>query len=1142
MNVTVAVYQERVGAELRWTTLGLGEHTQRERGPHAGKLQQKVANALRDVVAKLAPRDLARFEFVRGTHLETLHVEVALRHEGRRRKVSMICPLIVEPRRATPATRLVIAYHPARQERWFPVHEEMTLVEQATAFFSDDWAELDDGALNELRLKGRGVLKSWSFATSPRSLLDELTERPRGVWDDLRNDGPRRDEKRRELLGQLGVDVTWKVIDGSITPTPPRSPWREQLRLLLCQATPQPCLVVGPSGSGRTTLLERAIADLLDHDGYPSHRNADRVRHVWQVSGKRIIAGMSHLGDWQQRCLDLVAEARARRAILLLTDAQHFGRIGRSRDSEMNLAEFFAGPMARREVTMLGECTEDELRRLAEDAPAFAALFTRVLVREASSAETLRVLLHEVRRLEAQHTQLRVHPGALREVLEVGAALVPTRAWPGKAVDLLRQTVRDTLTTVRGADVFVGPWQVDLALSARTGLPLTLLSPAETLDPAAVRDELAAQVMGQPEAVDAAVDVVARIRAGLVDARRPCAVYLFAGPTGTGKTELAKALARYLYSSPERMLRLDMGEYNTPDAAARLVGDRWNPDGVLTRALQAQPFCVVLLDEIEKAHPQVHNLLLQVFDEARLTDASGAVASFAHAVIVMTSNLGSRADLTVGFGAAQVTSGAEHLKAVRDFFPPELFNRIDRVVAFRALTPAVARAVVARELTRLTRRRGLLERNAFVTADEAVLDHVVAEAFRAADGARSLKRWLEDRVGSLLTDLLVRSPGSELRFVTLRLRGGALALDVVTLREAEPMAASFPLEACLTDPLPRLQARLSEARHDLAALAASPRLADLTERIRALVARHREGARDGDDALYTLESLRGEVAALDVHLESLEDSASRGEDWELRALEIEGEERIVDVGSYKALRSNSFDRRAVATRSAPTRADVLDALAEVAILRRAVAEADAPQRHGVTLTVTRATPAAQLREGAVGAEGGLFEQLALAYSNARGTLDEAVVTTDAGVRIECRRGEGLSDALHYGDARAVTLRISGLCVWDFFCHEAGTHVWRTLADVPEIVRVSAAHDAHTPAAIGPEAAQELPVVRSIQFDPPRQAGAAAPLEIEDYGMGMVRTTSARRLCDPLLDLWRIRAAREALPAPVAGGDTAESGR
>ncbi|MFO0607671.1 MAG: AAA family ATPase [Polyangiales bacterium] len=1126
MNVTVAVYQERVGAELRWTTLGLGDHTRRERGPHAGKLQQKVANALRDALAGLPARELVRFEFVRGTRLETVHVELVLRGEGRRRKVSVVCPVIVEPRRASPSERLVIAYHPARQGRWFPVQADLTLAEQAAAFFADDWAELDDAAVDELRLKGRGVLKSFSFAASPKSLLDELADRPRGVWDDLRNDGPARDEKRREVLAQLGVDLTWKVVDGSVTPVPPRSPWREQLRLLLCQPTPQPCLVVGPSGSGRTALLERAVADLLDHDGYASHRNADRVRHVWQVSGKRIIAGMSYLGDWQKRCLDLVAEARARRAILLATDLHHFGRVGRSRDSEMNLGEFFAGPLARREITLIGECTEEELRRLEEDAPAFAALFTRVLVREASAAETLRVLLDEVRRLEAQHTRLRVHPGALREVLEVGAALVPTRAWPGKAVDLLRQSVHDALTVNRANDVFVGHWQVDLALSARTGLPLRLLSPGEPLDPADVRRELAAQVMGQPEAVEAAVDVVARLRAGLVDPRRPCAVYLFAGPTGTGKTELAKALAGYLYGSADRLLRLDMGEYNTPDAAARLVGDRWSPDGVLTRAVLAQPFCVVLLDEIEKAHPQVHNLLLQVFDEARLTDASGAVASFAHAVIVMTSNLGARAEASVGFGAAQVTSGAEHLKAVRDFFPPELFNRIDRVVAFRPLTPEVARAVVGRELARLTRRRGLLERNAFVSADGAVLDHVVAEAFRAADGARSLKRWLDDRVGSLLTDLAVRAAGSELRFVTLRLRDGALALDVAALREAEPLAARFPLEACLTDPPAKLQARVTDARRELAALAASPRLADLSARILDLVARHRAGARDDGGALYTLEALRGELAALDELLESLERAASRDEDWELRALEIEaGDDLVREVGSFKALRLRAFDRRAVAARAAPARGDVLDALAEVAVLRRALDGADAPGGHEATVTLARATPNELLAEAPPSPDGGLLEQLAVAYAEARGTLELAAISAPNTVTFICRSARELRDSIQGGDVQAVTLQLSGLGVWDYLRHETGTHVLRSLGGVPEVVRVSVAPGVHPPAdgAAGPS--QELPVVRAIRFDPPRQPGAAAPLEIEDYVTGIARTTSARRVADPLFDLWRIRAAR-----------------
>ena len=1122
MNVTIAVYQERVGAELHWVTLGLGAHTQRERGPHAGKLQQKITNALRDAFMAAPARDLARVGFVRGTRLEVLHLELGLRHEGRRRKLALLCPVVVEPRWASDDRRFVIAYHPARQEQWFPVDEAAPLAEQATAFFAEDWAELDDATLDGLRLRGRCTLKSFSFTASPKGLLDELSERPRGVWDDLRNDGPQRDAKRKDVLRPLGVDVTWQCVDGSLTASLPRSPWREQVRLLLCQPTPQPLLVVGPSGVGRTRILERAVADLLEHDGYPSHRNPDLVRHVWQVSGKRLIAGMSYLGDWQARCLDVLAEARERRVVLWVTDIEHFGRIGRTRDSEMNLAEFFAGPVARREVTLVGECAPEALRQLEEDAPAFAALFTRVQVAPADTAETLRMLLHEVRRLETLHDRLRVHPSALRTILELGAALAPMRAQPGKSMDLLARTVRDCLAeSVEGNDVFVGSWQVAWALSARTGLPMSLLEPGDALRGEDVARVLGAQVMGQTAAIDAAVDVVTRVRAGMVDARRPYAVYLFVGPTGTGKTELAKALARYLYGSVERLVRFDMGEFGASDAAARLVGDRWNPDGVLTRALQAQPFCVVLLDEIEKAHPQVHNLLLQVFDEGRLTDAAGVPASFTHAVVLMTSNLGARREAVAGFGAVEVTSDAEHLRAVREFFAPELFNRIDRVVPFRALTPEVARAVVARELAKLSRRRGLLERDVFVMADDAVLDRVVRDAFQAADGARALKRWLEDRVGTALTELLVQASTPALRLVRL---DHDLTLHVETLREAEALAADFPLEACFSEPLPRLQARLADARHTLDAVAASPALAALSTRIRELLVR-----RDADDALYTLESLRGEIAALREHLETLERASAPTEDWELRALEIEHrDQHVVDAWSCKVLRFKAYDRRAVSTPVAPTRHAVLDALTEVAVLQRALERADDRGQHTAVVTLRHVVPIAVGREGEAPREGnGLLGQLALTYARCRGAFVEANVRSAHAPALHTRDLAELPDSVASPACVEVTLRLSGIGIWDYLRDEHGVHVWRSLAHPPELVQVSVQCDAGEVSPSNSEHESDgRSLVRSIRFDPALATGGVAPIEVEDYRSGVVRAGSARCVTDPVDDLLRIRAARQ----------------
>ena len=604
MNCTVAVYQRKRDAELDWVTVGLGPQTCRRSGKNALKLQQKLVEDLRRVMAGLTPQELAPFKLSRGVRLEHVRLELSLRGEGGRRKFAGVYPLVLDPRAMGEDAPLLLAYHPERQQDWFPVNEAEPLEDQAAIFFNKTLAEVSDEGVVQLQSNRKDLLKSIAFVAWPKTLLDRLP-REKGIWDDLDVDFVKGREKKEKgkykALDRLGVNLSLQAIDGSLNAGLPRSPYREQLQLLLGGEKRTPLLLVGAPGCGKSTLLRRFIKDLLDGDGFQMHRNLDRIHEVWSLSGKRIIAGMSYVGDWEQRCLEVLDDARHPKRLLVLEDISAFGRIGRSRDSDSNLALFFQGPLARGEITLVGECTPEQLQRLEDDAPSFAALFTQLRVHPTSSTETMKMVLHESRRLEVRH-KVDYEPHVFSTIMEQAGSLFPSTAFPGKALDLLRELARTCGD--RGYVATARTWELLQLLSRKTGLPLSLLKPGEALAAKDVEAALSRQVMGQEEGVAAGRDLVLRIRAGLTDSRRPYAVYLFTGPTGTGKTEMARATAAYLFGDESRLLRFDMGEFATPDAVSRLCGDAFSPEGLLTRAVRAQPFCVVLLDEIEKAHPR----------------------------------------------------------------------------------------------------------------------------------------------------------------------------------------------------------------------------------------------------------------------------------------------------------------------------------------------------------------------------------------------------------------------------------------------------------------------------------------------------------------------------------------------------------
>ncbi|HTJ47362.1 MAG TPA: AAA family ATPase [Kofleriaceae bacterium] len=1129
-SFTVGVYITRAGADEFWTALLPPPYAAYARGPSEARLRTDLVDRLRKLLDRADPADHELFHLHAGTRLLRVHVDVGARGpDGEPRRISGTFPFVLEPRWLDAERQALFCWHPLHRDDWFVADDAAQVVELAGHFARKAWESLERATIDHMKSTGKERLGTVSFRAQGKTLLDKLpkkeTARQRAAI------GRRRTDER--VLESLGVDQTARAVDGTLRTGVPREPYRTKLQHLLGGRAMRSTVVVGRPGAGKTTIVNRWIADRLDEDGFVLHRNMDEVHHVWKLSGKRLIAGMSYMGDWEERCLSLIADARKHRGILWIEDLHLFGRLGQSRQSERALADLFRGPIQRGHLTIVATLTPEQMQRLEDDAPALASLLVRVHVAPASIAETQLLLLHETRALE-ERRPVEIHPFTARAAIELGGALYPWAALPGAAIDLLRKVVDDV--DPKESEGAVNPQHVIEHLARATGLPPHLITLDAALPPDDVRAHFARRVHGQAEAIDAATDVVLRVRAGLADAGRPLAVHLYTGPTGTGKTELATALAEYLYGDKRRLLRFDMSELSGADAVARLIGDRWSPRGLLTERVREQPFSVVLLDEIEKAHPGVLHLLLQLFDEGRLTDAAGDTASFAHCVIVMTSNLGAKVTQPIGFGDSAAAIMAEVARAVRDFFPPELFNRIDRVVRFSPLTAEVAEKIVEKELAKLLARRGLRERNVFVYAGAAVKSRAVAEAFDARWGARTVKRWLEDTIGSLLAEDIGTAGPARMRIVRLFEDRGSIALHSEPMTEAAPpTGARFRLEPLVE--LPAL--RLADAARDTA-----HRARDLLDdaALQHAIARARE---QKGDLLYYAEALVERLRAIGG---GVRDEPSQDPDVDHDLANRRREQHLVKpigLREGQVVTMHNFQPRSIAggmrARRVIDRDQVLSDTAQVALWERHVGELGDPDAHAITIELT------SVGQGARGVPRlGVWWFLAL-YARVE-WFDEAAIRCSDGsiVTIKGADRAKLTELIPRVPVHAV-LVVRDLFVRAKLAPEHGSHVEQSLAGEPEIVRVAvtpgAKHpretlEAHVAAAraferaldeggdIPPNPEALLPVARALAYEEPRRPGEPYRIELEDFTTGWSTQLEAPSLVDAVLACWRLRWSRE----------------
>ncbi|MBI5668309.1 MAG: ATP-dependent Clp protease ATP-binding subunit [Chloroflexi bacterium] len=551
------------------------------------------------------------------------------------------------------------------------------------------------------------------------------------------------------LLDKYGRDLTAQAAAGKIGPAIAREREIRALARTLARRKKNNPLLLGDAGVGKTAVVE-GLAYAI-HEGTAPRSLLNR--RIVQIEIGTLVAGTSLRGQFEERLIGIVDELKNAGNVILFIDEIHtIVGAGDTIDSNLDAANILKPALARGELMCIGATTHEEYRRAIAQDPALDRRFRTIDIEEPSEEDTLAILAGQRKKLEDHHG-VNIRPDALEAAVRLSVRYLPDRRLPDKALDLLDEAcTRVTIRTISPDEDLAPVSEVRVeniasVLSDWTGIPVTELTKDEKRRLAGIEEALAKRVVGQDEAVRTVAEAVKTARAGLGDPDRPVGVFLFLGPSGVGKTELARALANFLFGSDEAMIRLDMSEFHDSHTVARLIGSPpgykdTQRGGQLTDSLRRRPYSVVLLDEVEKAAPEVFDIFLQVFDEGRLSDAHGRHVDARHSVFIMTSNIGTEeTGKALGFTPRDEQALPDYSAHLNRFFRPEFLNRVDEVITFRALNRDAMSKILDLQLQEVHDR--LAGQKLKLELSDSARDLILTKGYDPVNGARPLRRAIE---------------------------------------------------------------------------------------------------------------------------------------------------------------------------------------------------------------------------------------------------------------------------------------------------------------------------------------------------------------------------------------------------------------